>query len=210
MTDQGMQLNLNNNYNNAPPQQIAFNSNINNNNSEPPTYSQINNLNIDQDAPYSSTTRPMQPPVTNYSKNEANIPQIRPVVEPQIQPEPVQLTVEPPIISIPQVQPVNVVPPVNPQPVMVQPNLNQVPVNDEGEYDDDRCCACCQDECCDPESKGCFEKFLFCCGSFLNCLSWFLASSTNSRRRRSTTTSRSHSSVHVKKKAPAKGRKRRK
>jgi len=206
MTDQGMQLNLNNNYNNAPPQQIAFNSNINNNNSEPPTYSQINNLNIDQDAPYSSTTRPMQPPVTNYSKNEANIPQIRPVVEPQIQPEPVQLNVEP-IISIPQVQPVNVVPPVNPQPVMVQPNLNQVPVNDEGEYDDDRCCACCQDECCDPESKGCFEKFLFCCGSFLNCLSWFLASSTNSRRRRST---RSHSSVHVKKKAPAKGRKRRK
>ena len=210
MTDQGMQLNLNNNYNNASPQQIAFNSNINNNNSEPPTYSQINNLNIDQDAPYSSTTRPMQPPVTNYSKNEANIPQIRPVVEPQIQPEPVQLNVEP-IISIPQVQPVNVVPPVNPQPVMVQPNLNQVPVNDEGEYDDDRCCACCQDECCDPESKGCFEKFLFCCGSFLNCLSWFLASSTNSRRRRrSTTTSRSHSSVHVKKKAPAKGRKRRK
>ncbi len=206
MTDQGMQLNLNNNYNNASPQQIAFNSNINNNNSEPPTYSQINNLNIDQDAPYSSTTRPMQPPVTNYSKNEANIPQIRPVVEPQIQPEPVQLNVEP-IISIPQVQPVNVVPPVNPQPVMVQPNLNQVPVNDEGEYDDDRCCACCQDECCDPESKGCFEKFLFCCGSFLNCLSWFLASSTNSRRRRST---RSHSSVHVKKKAPAKGRKRRK
>ena len=206
MTDQGMQLNLNNNYNNASPQQIAFNSNINNNNSEPPTYSQINNLNIDQDAPYSSTTRPMQPPVTNYSKNEANIPQIRPVVEPQIQPEPVQLNVEP-IISIPQVQPVNVVPPVNPQPVMVQPNLNQVPVNDEGEYDDDRCCACCQDECCDPESKGCFEKFLFCCGSFLNCLSWFLASSNNSRRRRST---RSHSSVHVKKKAPAKGRKRRK
>ena len=206
MTDQGMQLNLNNNYNNASPQQIAFNSNINNNNSEPPTYSQINNLNIDQDAPYSSTTRQMQPPVTNYSKNEANIPQIRPVVEPQIQPEPVQLNVEP-IISIPQVQPVNVVPPVNPQPVMVQPNLNQVPVNDEGEYDDDRCCACCQDECCDPESKGCFEKFLFCCGSFLNCLSWFLASSTNSRRRRST---RSHSSVHVKKKAPAKGRKRRK
>ena len=206
MTDQGMQLNLNNNYNNASPQQISFNSNINNNNSEPPTYSQINNLNIDQDAPYSSTTRPMQPPVTNYSKNEANIPQIRPVVEPQIQPEPVQLNVEP-IISIPQVQPVNVVPPVNPQPVMVQPNLNQVPVNDEGEYDDDRCCACCQDECCDPESKGCFEKFLFCCGSFLNCLSWFLASSTNSRRRRST---RSHSSVHVKKKAPAKGRKRRK
>ena len=209
MTDQGMQLNLNNNYNNAYPQQIAFNSNINNNNSEPPTYSQINNLNIDQDAPYSSTTRPMQPPVTNYSKNEANIPQIRPVVEPQIQPEPVQLNVEP-IISIPQVQPVNVVPPVNPQPVMVQPNLNQVPVNDEGEYDDDRCCACCQDECCDPESKGCFENFLFCCGSFLNCLSWFLASSTNSRRRRSTTTSRSHRSVHVKKKAPAKGRKRRK
>ena len=206
MTDQGMQLNLNNNYNNASPQQIAFNSNINNNNSELPTYSQINNLNIDQDAPYSSTTRPMQPPVTNYSKNEANIPQIRPVVEPQIQPEPVQLNVEP-IISIPQVQPVNVVPPVNPQPVMVQPNLNQVPVNDEGEYDDDRCCACCQDECCGPESKGCFEKFLFCCGSFLNCLSWFLASSTNSRRRRST---RSHSSVHVKKKAPAKGRKRRK
>jgi len=206
MTDQGMQLNLNNNYNNASPQQISFNSNINNNNSEPPTYSQINNLNIDQDAPYSSTTRQMQPPVTNYSKNEANIPQIRPVVEPQIQPEPVQLNVEP-IISIPQVQPVNVVPPVNPQPVMVQPNLNQVPVNDEGEYDDDRCCACCQDECCDPESKGCFEKFLFCCGSFLNCLSWFLASSTNSRRRRST---RSHSSVHVKKKAPAKGRKRRK
>ena len=206
MTDQGMQLNLNNNYNNASPQQIAFNSNINNNNSELPTYSQINNLNIDQDAPYSSTTRQMQPPVTNYSKNEANIPQIRPVVEPQIQPEPVQLNVEP-IISIPQVQPVNVVPPVNPQPVMVQPNLNQVPVNDEGEYDDDRCCACCQDECCDPESKGCFEKFLFCCGSFLNCLSWFLASSTNSRRRRST---RSHSSVHVKKKAPAKGRKRRK
>ena len=206
MTDQGMQLNLNNNYNNASPQQISFNSNINNNNSEPPTYSQINNLNIDQDAPYSSTTRPMQPPVTNYSKNDANIPQIRPVVEPQIQPEPVQLNVEP-IISIPQVQPVNVVPPVNPQPVMVQPNLNQVPVNDEGEYDDDRCCACCQDECCDPESKGCFEKFLFCCGSFLNCLSWFLASSTNSRRRRST---RSHSSVHVKKKAPAKGRKRRK
>ena len=205
MTDQGMQLNLNNNYNNASPQQIAFNSNINNNNSELPTYSQINNLNIDQDAPYSSTTRPMLPPVTNYSKNEANIPQIRPVVEPQIQPEPVQLNVEP-IISIPQVQPVNVVPPVNPQPVMVQPNLNQVPVNDEGEYDDDRCCACCQDECCDPESKGCFEKFLFCCGSFLNCLSWFLASSTNSRRR----STRAHSSVHVKKKAPAKGRKRRK